>query len=209
MTTGFCRRWPLAASGSAAWVAGAALMAAALPSQAESSFQTATSGTITASARLDFSVTIPRILFLQVGTGATHINNTTVDLVAFNIGAVNLGNGQPVAAANSVMARVVSSAGAVNLSATTGGALLGPAGQTLSYSQITASAGVLTSASALPHPTLSDNASNTVNVTATNGAVNRDATWTFSFSNTVVVGAGTYGGVNTSNGRVTYTATTP
>ena len=39
--------------------------------------------------------------------------------------------------------------------------------------------------------------------------VSRTANWTFAYSNTDVVGAGTYGGVNTNDGRVTYTASMP
>jgi hypothetical protein len=39
--------------------------------------------------------------------------------------------------------------------------------------------------------------------------VNQTATWTYSFANTAVLEAGTYGGVNTNNSRVTYTASLP
>ncbi len=38
------------------------------------------------------------------------------------------------------------------------------------------------------------------------GVVNQSAAWTYSYANSVVVPAGTYGGVGVNNGRVTYTA---
>jgi hypothetical protein len=42
-----------------------------------------------------------------------------------------------------------------------------------------------------------------------NRIVNQDARWTYSYANTALVPSGTYGGVNTNNGRVTYTASLP
>jgi hypothetical protein len=194
--------------GVAACLAGAGLAMAPTLAQAESGFATATSGTLTATARLDFRVVIPRILFLQVGTGTLNANNTTVDLIDFTVGASGLGTGTAVTSANTVTARVISSVGAINLSASTVGALSNGS-QSISYSQIAGTASVLTSATALAHPALGDGVSNSVSVPATNGVVNRDATWTFSYSNAAVVPAGTYGGVNTNNSRVTYTATSP
>lgn len=189
-------------------LAGALLLAGPGAASAESSFATANSGTLQATARLDFSIVIPRILFLQVGTGTLNAGNTTVDQVQFTVAAANLGTGTAVPAANSVTARVLSSVGAVTLQARTTGALSNGA-QTISFSSISASAGVLTSPTALPHPLLGDNVANSVAIAATNGVVNRDATWSFSYSNAAVVQAGTYGGVNTLNSRVTYTASTP
>jgi hypothetical protein len=37
--------------------------------------------------------------------------------------------------------------------------------------------------------------------------VNQAAVWTYTYLNDGIVPAGTYGGVNAQNGRVTYTAT--
>jgi hypothetical protein len=39
--------------------------------------------------------------------------------------------------------------------------------------------------------------------------ITADAKWTFSYANALTVPGGTYGGVNTNNSRVTYTATMP
>ena len=45
--------------------------------------------------------------------------------------------------------------------------------------------------------------------TAAGKIVQRDAKWTYTYRNQTVPPAGTYGGVNTNNGRVTYTASVP
>jgi hypothetical protein len=76
-----------------------AAMAAGLPGMvsAESNFVTG-SGTLTANANVDFRITIPKILFLQVGTGTMFANNTTINLIDFVVPAANVGNGTPVAA---------------------------------------------------------------------------------------------------------------
>jgi hypothetical protein len=138
----------------------------------------------------------------------TTANNGTIDLVQFTVAPTVLGTGTAVAAANTVTARVISSVGAVSLAARTTGPLSNGT-QSISFSQVSAAAAVLTSPVALPHPVLGDNVTNTVAIAAANGVVNRDATWSFSYANTAVVQSGTYGGVNANNGRVTYTASTP
>ena len=61
----------------------------------------------------------------------------------------------------------------------------------------------------LPTPPLVDGATRTVVVAAVGKVVRRDAKWTYTYRNTTVPPAGTYGGVNTNNGRVTYTASVP
>jgi len=38
---------------------------------------------------------------------------------------------------------------------------------------------------------------------------NLQSTWTYAYLNPATAAAGTYGGVNTNNGRVTYTAAIP
>src|SRR5579871_281491 len=87
-------------------------------------------------AHVDFQVTIPKILFLRVGTGSTYTgatptlgNVTTVDLVQFAPAAGSVGNGTAVAgtggdlSGGAVTAAVVSNSGNVTLNATTAGAL--------------------------------------------------------------------------------------
>lgn len=191
-------------------LAGASATFAPMAAHAESNFATGATGALNASARLDFRVTIPKILFLQVGTGTARAANTTVDLIDFTVTGANLGTGTAVAGTGgdltggAVTARLLSNGGNVTLSSTTGGALSNGT-DTISFSQIAATASTLTSATALAHPTLADTGTTSTTITATGGVVNRDARWSFSFANSAVVPPGTYGGTAT-NGRVTYTA---
>lgn len=186
-----------------------------LASHAESSIQTVAAANAT--ARLDFRVTVPRVLFLQIGTGTSMANNATINLIDFVVPGASLGNGTAIAATAAsgdlgngvVTARVIGNNGTVTLTSTTAGALGNGSGSTLSFSQIKTTPSVLTSATALAAPALADAATTSTTVPPTANIVNRDAKWTFSFLNTALVPAGTYGGVNTNNGRVTYTASMP
>ena len=183
---------------------------------AESTYTTG-NGTLNASARLDFQITIPKILYLRVGAGTNFANNTTINLISFTVPAASVGSGTPIAATaasgdlnnGTVTARVIGNNGNVTLSSTTTGPLNNGIGDTISYGQISTSAAVLTSATALPAPALADGATTTTTVTAVAKVVNRDAQWTYSYLNAGVVAPGTYGGVNTNAGRVTYTASMP
>ena len=65
-------------------------------SNAESNFQTG-AGALTATGKLDFSITIPKALYIRIGTGANLANLATVDLINFTVPAANIGNGTPVA----------------------------------------------------------------------------------------------------------------
>ena len=189
----------------------------ATQAKAESQFQTG-SGTLTANARLDFQVVIPKVLFLQVGTGTAFGNNTTVNQIAFTVPAANVGDSSPIAASaasgdlgnGAVTARLVGNNGAIAFSSTTLGALNNGSGDTLSYGQIGVTVAPLTSATALPSPALADGATTNTSITPASGKlVNRDATWTFRYLNTTTPAPGTYGGVNAQNSRVTYTAVMP
>lgn len=196
----------------------AAAMLSAVPmlANAESTF---VSGTGNATARLDFQITVPRILFLRVGTGTNFATNPTINLISFNVPAATMGDGTPVAATagsgdlgnGAVTARVLGNGGAVTLTSATTGALSNGAGSTISYGQITTAVTALPGApgAAMPHPTLADTGTGSVTLAATAGVVDRGATWTYSYANSAVVAPGTYGGVNVNNGRVTYTASTP
>jgi hypothetical protein len=177
-----------------------------------------------AQAHVDFQITIPKILFLRVGTGSTYTGATptlgnvgTVDLVQFAPAAGTVGNGTALAGTGgdltggAVTAAIVSNSGNVTLNATTLGALTdGAAGDTITYAQITTAATTITSATALPAPVLVNGTSANVVLTApATKIILSDAKWTYAYANTVNPPAGTYGGVNTQNGRVTYTATMP
>jgi len=187
----------------------------ASPASAESSFVTGATTPLTANARVDFRITVPRVLYLRVGTGTALANNATINLIDFTVPAANIGDGTSVAASaasgdlgnGAVTARLIGNDGDITLSSTTAGALSDGAGSNIGYSNISTASAVLVSPTALAAPALADGATTTTTVTATNRVVNRDARWTYSYNNTQVAPAGVYGGVNVNNGRVTYTAT--
>lgn len=195
------------------------LLAAALPltAQAESRFTTGTGTPLTASAHVDFQITVPKFVYLRVGTGTPLATNPAINLIDFTVPAASIGNATPVAASaasgdlgnGAVTARVQGNNGNITLTSTTLGAMNNGAGDTISYAQINTAAAVLTSAVALPAPALADGATTTTTVPAVAKIVNRDAQWTYSYLNSAVVAPGTYGGVNANNGRVTYTASMP
>lgn len=198
----------------------AVALAVAIPlmAGAESQFTTGAGSPITASARLDFQITIPKVLFLQVGTGTPNATNATINQIAFTVPAANVGDSSVIAATaasgdlgnGAVTAKVVGNNGTITFTSTTAGALGNGAGDTISYGQIATAVTTLTSATALAHPTLTDGATTTVTLAPASGkVVNRDARWTYSYLNAAVVPPGTYGGVNTNNSRVTYTASMP
>ena len=202
----------------------ATTLAAALPIEvnAESNVQTG-AGTSApgATAHVDFQVTIPKVLYLRVGSGSTYTTGAltsvgTVDLIQFAPAAANVGNGTPVAGTGGDLtlgvetAAVVSNSGNVTLNATSGGALSDGAGDTIAYTQITTAATTLTSTTALPAPTLVNGTSTNVVLTApASKVIVQDAKWTYSYANATKPPAGVYGGVNANNGRVVYTATMP
>ena len=97
----------------------------------------------------------------------------------------------------------------MTLSSTTLGKLNDGAGDTISYATIKTTASKLTTAQVLPAPALVDGATHSVVVAAVGKIVRRDAKWHYTYTNATVPPAGTYGGVNSNNGRVTYTASVP
>jgi hypothetical protein len=200
------------------------LAAAAVPliAAAESNVQTgAATATPGATAHIDFQVTIPKVLYLRVGTGSSYTtgvltNNATVDQIQFAPSAAALGNGTPIAGTGGDLtggvetAAVVSNSGNVTLNATAAGALSDGAANTIAFTQITTTSSTLTSATALPAPTLTNGVSANVVLTApATKVINQDAKWTYAYANTALPPAGTYGGVNVNNSRITYTATMP
>jgi hypothetical protein len=188
-------------------------LAAPMFANAESTLATG-AGALSAGARLDFRVTIPKVLFLQVGTGSSMANNAAVSLIDFTVPAGNVGDSSVINATGgsgdlgngTVTAKVVGNGGDVTLTSTTAGALGNGLGDTLSFAQIATAAAVLTTGTALAAPALVDGATTSTTVPATGKIVNRDARWTFTYLNAAAVAPGTYGGVGTNNGRVTYTA---
>ncbi|MEJ1169021.1 hypothetical protein [Variovorax sp. CCNWLW235] len=208
-------------------IAAIASSMAPFAAQAESTFVTNT-GTQSASARLDFRVVVPKVLFLQVGTGTNFTNNTTVNRVEFNVPAGAIGNGTAVAgtggdlASGAVTVRVLGNSGTVSLTnATTGPLSSGVAGDpTVPWSDIVVTPGALAtgtagfSNAAIAHPPFNVAAAGGTSATATTltasaGLVRREGSWTFAYANTATLPAGTYGDTIGNNGRVTYTATAP
>jgi hypothetical protein len=189
-----------------------------LVASAESQFRTTTGNS---TANLDFEIIIPKFLSLQVGTGAPFTTNAAIDKISFDLSATpgNVGNGTAVAATagsgdqgnGAVTARVLSNNGNVNFSSTTLGALNNGAGDTISYSLISTAVAAATAnptVTNLAHPALADGATTTIVLTAVNKVVNQAAKWTYTYANTLgtIPPAGTYGGTNIRNSRVTYTA---
>lgn len=187
-------------------------VAMATPLLASAESQLITGATGSASARLDFRVIIPRVLFLGVGTGAAGLaNNSTIDMVTFdyttNPAAVGTaGAAAGVVSGNVVPVRVLGNNGQISLTATPIGTLTNGT-ETLPWSDITAT----TSLAALPSPIIPANGTGAaVNVTISSGTriTDRSANWTFSYANSAPAAPGTYGGTAT-NGRVIYTAAMP
>ncbi|HTN49818.1 MAG TPA: hypothetical protein VMK32_10340 [Burkholderiaceae bacterium] len=185
----------------------AAAVALAVPfaAHAESNFTTGGGANITATARVNFSVVIPKFVFLQVGTGPVFpamSANATIDTITFNVPAANVGDGTVINATagsgnlgnGAVTVRVVGNNGNMTLGAT-GPATLTSGTDTLAWTQIaTAVTGGAT------HPPVNGAA---VTYTATNKVVNVNGTWTYTYLNAAPLASGTY------TGQVLYTATTP
>ncbi|MEH6414657.1 hypothetical protein [Pseudomonas sp. CGJS7] len=189
-----------------------------LIAQAESQFTTGSTTPITATARLDFQITVPKILFLRVGAGTDFGTSATINQIAFAVPAAQIGNGTAVDATaasgdqgnGAVTAKLVGNNGNISFSSTTLGALGNGSGDTISYGQINVTSDPGALPTKLLHPALADGATTTLAVAPTSGkVVNSDAKWTYKYNNTALVAPGTYGGVNANNSRVTYTASMP
>ena len=185
-------------------------------SNAEYNFQTG-AGALSTTGKLDFSITVPKTLYVRIGTGTNLANNATVDLINFTVPAANVGNGVPVAGvggdigAGTVTARVIGNNGAITFGSTTTGPLNNGAGDSISYTQIATAVAANTSATPLAAPALADAATTNITLTPNIGTkvTNLDARWTYTYLNSAVAAPGTYGGINANAGRVTYTASMP
>jgi hypothetical protein len=201
---------------------GTAALTLPLIASAASTFTSGT-GTISASAAVNFTVVIPQFLYLRVGSGSLYAATpavlttvATTDLITFSPAVGTVGNGTAVPGTGGDLtggvetAAIVSNFGNVTLVATATGALSDGAGDSIPFTQILTAASQLTSTTPLPAPVLSNGASSTVTLTApATKIITQDAKWTFSYANTVTAPSGTYGGTAALNGTVTYTATMP
>ena len=152
------------------------------------------------------------MLYLRVGTGVDRTTVATVDLINFNVPAANVGDASVIAGTGGdltggvVTARVIGNNGTVTLTTATPNQIKNAAGDLISYGQIGLAVATLTTATAFTPPAMTDNTTTSSTIAPTLNVVNRDAKWTFTYLNQNVVSAGTYGGVNTNNSRITYTA---
>lgn len=183
-----------------------AMLSAAFAAHAESDINTGAAAGLPAVARLDVRIVVPRIIFLSVGTGTNFTDVTTIDRVDFNLTAANVGSGTAVAGALGVGAgypvpvRVLGNGGNITLTANGAAGGLANGAFTVPWTQITGT----TSNASLPNPAIGNGVAGTAStLTATAGVVNQSATWSFNYTNTSPVAAGTY------NGQVTYTAALP
>jgi hypothetical protein len=196
----------------------AAAVAVPMLCNAESNFQTGTTA-LTATAHVDFQITIPKFLFLRVGTGTGtaaggYATLATIDEITWAPTAAQVGGGTLAGTGGDLntgteTAVVVANNGNVTLSSTTTGPLSDGAGDTISYTTITTTASHNTTTTTLAPPALADGATTTTTLTAVGTVVQQDAKWAYTYANATSPPAGTYGGINTNGGRVTYTASLP
>lgn len=182
-------------------LAAAALLAATGSALAESNVVTTGSAT----ARLNFNVTIPRVLLLQVGTVGAPI-----DTISFTVPANTMGDGTAIAGTGGngtggVTARVLGNNGTVTLSSSGVAGPLVSGTDSIPYSQLSVNVATLNSATALAHPALNDTGVMSVPLTPNVGTkvTSLDATWTYQLKNSAVYPAGSYAG------QLTYTAAMP
>jgi hypothetical protein len=179
----------------------AGTLAAATPwARAASNFSQAASGSISTSVNLQFSITIPRFVYLRVGSAAavntlayapTPTQIATSAAVTATGGDTGPGNGD-------VTVQVIGNAGNVTLTAVTGTPSLTSGANTIPWSTLTATSPT----GAITAPPF--NTGSTV-LNAAGGVVNQTGSWRYSWTNpaSIVYAAGTYAG------SVTYTAATP
>jgi hypothetical protein len=162
------------------------------------------------STLLTHQINYPRFLRFRVGPAAAGVALVSCDMSTLS---ASLGDGSDLACAGGDLGggastvEVKSNAGQIRLSVTTSGALRSGL-NTIPYSEITTAS----TTPNLPAPVLpaTGGTSPSVNVVLNAGNVtDRSATWTYTYNNTAVYLAGTYGGVNAGNGRVTYTVSSP
>jgi hypothetical protein len=191
---------------------GAVAIGCAALSHAESDLNTGAAPGLSAAAKLDFRVVVPRIIFLRVGTGvnfADALGALNTDRVDFALTAADVGSATAVAGAAGlgpypVAVRVLGNGG--NISFTAAGTLNGlthttiPA-QTVPWTQVTPTS---SNSAGLPHPAIGNGvAGAATSLPATANIVNQSANWSFAYNNSSAIGSGTY------NGQIVYTAALP
>jgi hypothetical protein len=187
----------------------AAAFAAVSMAHAESDLNTGAAPGLSATAKLDFRIVVPRIIFLRVGTGvnfADALGAINTDRVDFNLTAADIASAAAVAGAAGlgpypVAVRVLGNGGNISFTAngTAGGLSNGV--QTIPWTEI---APTSSNAAGLPHPAIGNGAAGAAtSLAATANVVNQSANWSFSYTNTNAMASGTY------NGQIVYTAALP
>ena len=204
----------------------AAALAAPMFAHAESKTNLAAVSGGTASARLDFEIKIPAVLYIRIGTGnaVAAADNSAVDKITFTVPALGLGDSLiPTAGtggdltAGAVTVRVFSNFGTgVNLNAAALGKLTSSGLDTIDWTEIGITSTALPAAQAtanytngsLAHPVLTAAGVGTaVPIAVVAKLVRQETKWTFAYKNTTTPVAGSYGAGTGSNGQLTYTVT--
>ena len=150
----------------------AAAVAVPMSAQAESDINTVAAVGQSASARLNFRVTVPNVIYLQVGTGSAFSDITTVDEVLFSLTAGQVTTPGAVAASGAgVTARILGNGGNVSLTAlgAAGGLVNTPMSSSIAWSAITGTS----SSASLPHPAIGNGVAGAASsLTAVAGIVN-------------------------------------
>ena len=202
----------------------AAALAAPMFAHAESKTNNAVVTGGTASAKLDFEIKIPAVLYIRIGTGnaVAAADNTTVDKITFTVPALGFGDSLiPTAGtggnltAGAVTVRVFSNFGTgVSLNAAALGKLTSSGLDTIDWTEIDiASAALATTTTnytngSLAHPVLTaDGVGTAVPIAVASKLVRQETKWTFTYKNTTTPAAGSYGAGTGTNGRLIYTVT--
>ena len=172
-----------------------------LAAQAESDSDSGT-GALSAAARLNLQVTIPKFLFFRVGTAGA-----TIDTIDFSPAAANVGDSSSVsgtggdaAAGSGANVRLKSNSGQVTITETNDGGGVGLVGTSTNIALTEIS--VSSDDANLDTPALSNAGGNTSSPVLNGGNVtNRNAVWTYAYDNTTIPEADTYAV------EITYTAT--
>lgn len=188
---------------------------------AESTFTNGAATPLTATAHLDFAITIPKFIFVRINSGTGNgtsgwATGGTIDQIAWAPTAAQVGTGALAPSAGGDIAVGTSTAavagnnGNIIFGSTTTGTLNDTTGDSISFATITVPTPAhLSTGTTLAFPGLADTATTNITLTAVGKVVQQDAKWTWSYSNATVPPVGTYGGVNTNNSRVTFTASEP
>ena len=187
----------------------ALLMAVCTPTAVMAESDSDDTSPYSAAVNLDFEIVIPSVLNFRVGSAGGN-----VDLINFSPAAAAVGDDSDVAGTGGdltggvVTVELFSNTGQVTITPTNSslGAGLSDGGtENIPYTEILTASNLPT----LPAPVLSNAGGTATLPTETAGVTDLSAQWTYTYDNTAVYPAGTYGGINTQGGRVTYTATTP